>query len=133
VADRRLAPWLYWAVVSIEEVYGMTTQLTIVLPAQAQAYVDEQLAKGLYATVDELIVDLILREQTRQVHQLFETAIPQDCNVGEADECDVNEGAVQERDQWKIDRSIAPNWIDRLAGSISNNELFLEALQSRCT
>ena len=29
----------------------------------------------------------------------------------------------------KIDRPVAPNWIERLTGSISYDELFLEALE----
>ena len=31
------------------------TQITITLPEAAQAYIDEQLANGTYATLDELV------------------------------------------------------------------------------
>ncbi len=36
------------------------TQLTIALPDEAQAYIDEQLAQGHYPTADDVIASLIL-------------------------------------------------------------------------
>ena len=51
------------------------TQLTIALPDEAQAYIDEQLAQGRYATVEDVITSLILEENKRQSqHKL--TALP---------------------------------------------------------
>jgi Arc/MetJ-type ribon-helix-helix transcriptional regulator len=70
------------------------------LPEQAQSYVDEQLMRGVYATVDELITALILTEKTRQEEQQLDAS-----------------------------REKTGDWLSRLEGSISNGELFLEALE----
>ncbi len=45
------------------------TQLTIALPDEAQAYIDEQLAQGRYATVEDMITSLILEENKRTSEQ----------------------------------------------------------------
>lgn len=45
------------------------TQLTIALPDEAQAYIDQQLAQGHYTTVDEVITSLIFEENKRQSQQ----------------------------------------------------------------
>jgi Arc/MetJ-type ribon-helix-helix transcriptional regulator len=79
---------------------GKMTPITIDLPEQAQAYIDEQLTRGVYATVDELMTALILTEKMRQEEQ----------------ELDVS-------------RKGKVGWLSRLTASISNDELFLEALE----
>jgi antitoxin ParD1/3/4 len=59
------------------------TQLTIALPDQAQSYINEQLAEGSYATVDELIVSLILAEEKRQTQHKLNTMIREGLQSGE--------------------------------------------------
>jgi Arc/MetJ-type ribon-helix-helix transcriptional regulator len=49
------------------------TQLTIALPDEAQAYIDEQLAQGHYATVEDVITSLILKENKRPSQQSLMT------------------------------------------------------------
>jgi antitoxin ParD1/3/4 len=58
------------------------TQLTIVLPDVAQAYIHEQIANGSYATVDDLITALILAENRRQDQQRLNALIRQGLNSG---------------------------------------------------
>ena len=60
------------------------TPLTIALPEAAQAYINEQLANGTYATVDELITALILAEKKRQEKEKLNAMIRQGLNSGEA-------------------------------------------------
>ena len=59
------------------------TQLTIALPDTAQDYIDEQLAKGCYATVDEVVIALILAEKKRQAKQTLNGMIREGLNSGE--------------------------------------------------
>jgi Arc/MetJ-type ribon-helix-helix transcriptional regulator len=79
---------------------GKMTPITIDLPEQAQAYINEQLTRGVYATVDELMTALILTEKMRQ-----------------------------EEPRLDASREKSGDWLSRLKGSISNDELFLEALE----
>jgi len=58
-------------------------QVTIALPDAAKAYIDEQLANGTYATVDELITALILAEKKHQEKQTLNAMIRQGLNSGE--------------------------------------------------
>ncbi|OUC16100.1 MAG: hypothetical protein B0A82_03280 [Alkalinema sp. CACIAM 70d] len=59
------------------------TQITIALSDQAQAYLEEQLARGIYATADELITALILAEKQRQGKQVLNAMIREGLNSGE--------------------------------------------------
>ena len=59
------------------------TQLTIALPDTAQDYIDEQLARGYYATVDEVVIALILAEKKRQAKQALNGMIREGLNSGE--------------------------------------------------
>ena len=56
--------------------------LTITLPDTAQAYIDEQLASGIYTTADELLTSLILQERKRQTKQKLNDMLRKGLNSG---------------------------------------------------
>jgi Arc/MetJ-type ribon-helix-helix transcriptional regulator len=66
------------------------TQLTISLPASAQAYIDEQIANGSYSSADVLLADLIEQAQERQaklkVNPLLRSTLQQNKTVEATDE-----------------------------------------------
>jgi Arc/MetJ-type ribon-helix-helix transcriptional regulator len=123
---------------------GQMTPITIVLPEQAQAYIDERLASGAFATVDELITVLVLAEKMRQEEQQPDEAARQNLSAGELQEEGLNVDVHRLLEQrvalleaqllrvmtlLKPDRPVVSNWMNRLAGSISNEDLFVEALE----
>ena len=59
------------------------TQFTIALPDMAQDFIDEQLANGCYATVDEVVIALIVAEKKRQAKQKLNGMIREGLNSGE--------------------------------------------------
>jgi Arc/MetJ-type ribon-helix-helix transcriptional regulator len=117
---------------------GQMTPITIVLPEQAQAYIDERLASGAFATVDELITVLVLAEKMRQEEQPPDEAARQNLSAGlnvdvhrllEQRVALLEAQLLRVMTLLKPDRPVASNWMNRLAGSISNEDLFVEALE----
>jgi Arc/MetJ-type ribon-helix-helix transcriptional regulator len=123
---------------------GKMTPITIDLPEQAQAYIDERLASGAFATVDELITVLVLAEKMRQEEQQPDEPARQSLSAGELQKEGLNIDSNRLLEQrvalleaqllrvmtlLKTDRPVASNWMNRLTGSISNEDLFVEALE----
>jgi Arc/MetJ-type ribon-helix-helix transcriptional regulator len=123
---------------------GQMTPITIVLPEQAQAYIDERLASGAFATVDELITVLVLAEKMRQEEQRPDEPARQNLSAGELQKEGLSIDSNRLLEQrvalleaqllrvmtlLKTDRPVASDWMNRLAGSISNEDLFVEALE----
>jgi antitoxin ParD1/3/4 len=61
---------------------SIMTQFTIALPDMAQDFIDEQLANGYYATVDEVVIALIVAEKKRQAKQKLNGMIREGLNSG---------------------------------------------------
>jgi Arc/MetJ-type ribon-helix-helix transcriptional regulator len=59
------------------------TQFTIALPDSAQDYINEQIASGCYATVEEVVIALILAEKKRLAKQTLNAMIREELVCGE--------------------------------------------------
>jgi antitoxin ParD1/3/4 len=59
------------------------TQFTIALPDSAQDYINEQIASGCYATVEEVVIALILAEKKRLAKHKLNVMIREGLASGE--------------------------------------------------